>query len=425
MLPFILTLRHLSENRLLVDRIASTLGIEKARSGQRILWFTDTLKDLNGVSVTLQEVSRIAHERGLELRIVTAMDEADLASLPPNVLNLPFIHEFGLPYYESYRLKIPSILAALKKIYLFEPDTIHISTPGPVGLLGLMAARLMNVRSVGFYHTDFTLQAREIIEDQAVPPMLESYTRWFYSATDEIRVPTAQYMTTLEVRGFDPRKMKRFMRGLNLDLFAPHASPGRPFLAERFGIREGITLLYVGRISRDKGLDLLMEAYNRVAAHREDITLLVVGDGPLLAELKQRTDAERVVLAGRIDHEHLPALYAVCDLFVFPSMTDTFGKAVLEAQACGLPAIVSDAGGPQEIILPGRTGFVAKAGDIPDWCQKIEHVLTMMTEAPSLYLTMRKHARKHILEHYDRTDVMDSIFEPTVPPAAGMEKKIA
>ena len=168
LMPFFLTLRHLSQNRVLVDRLASLLGVEKARGGRKILWFTDRLKDLNGVSVTLQEIGSLAHQRGLDLKIVTSIEPDALSDMPPNVLNLPFIHQFNLPYYESYNLKIPSVLASLKEIYRFEPDTIHISTPGPLGLLGLLTAKLMNIRSVGFYHTDFAMQAQEIVEDDAV-----------------------------------------------------------------------------------------------------------------------------------------------------------------------------------------------------------------------------------------------------------------
>ena len=120
----------------------------------------------------------------------------------------------------------------------------------------------------------------------------------------------------------------------------------------------------------------------------------------------------------------LPALYAASDLFVFPSATDTFGRVVLEAQACGLPAIVSDQGGPQEIVLNGRTGFVARARDLPDWSLKVEHVLSMMSDAPSLYRAMRNEARRHIADRYDWTDLEDSIFGPDLPPEDA-EKKIA
>ena len=424
-LPFLVTLGHLNQNRALVERLASVLGIEKAREGHRILWFTDTLNDLNGVSVTLREVGRLAHERGYEVRIVTSMAASELAGMPPNVLNLPFIHEFGLPYYESYRLKIPSMLMSLKEMYLFEPDLIHLSTPGPLGLLGLLVARLLNVRTVGFYHTDFALQAREIIDDESVAHFLESYTRWFYSATDEIRVPTRRYIDILEDRGFDPKKMRHFTRGVDPDLFKPGFAAGRAFLRSRFGLEEGPTLLYVGRISRDKGLDLLMDTFARLAEHRADLNLLVVGDGPYLKTLKARPGLKRVCFAGKLAHEELPAIYRGSHLFLFPSTTDTFGKAVLEAQACGLPAIVSDAGGPQEIVLPGKTGFVAKAGDLSDWTAKIAHVLNLIDAAPSAYGRMREDARASAMERFDREDGLASMLGEAPFKATDVEKKIA
>jgi glycosyltransferase involved in cell wall biosynthesis len=168
-----------------------------------------------------------------------------------------------------------------------------------------------------------------------------------------------------------------------------------------------------------------MESYGLVADRRDDVNLLLVGDGPHLAELKRRNNSGRVAFAGRIDHHDLPAIYSASDLLVFPSRTDTFGKVVLEAQACGLPALVSDSGGPQEIIVQGRTGFVARSGNVLDWTAKIEHVLDMMVEVPSQYHRLREDARAHAKENYDWEDILDSIFETCAAPEAGAEKKIA
>lgn len=136
------------------------------------------------------------------------LDDADQSNnLPPNVLNLPSIYMFALPYYEHCMLKVPSVLRSLREIYCYDPDRIYISTPGPLGLLGLMFARLMNVKSVGFYYTDFALRAKEIVEDEYVVNILEAYTKWFYTAMNEIRVPTKEYIKMLEGRGFEPTKM--------------------------------------------------------------------------------------------------------------------------------------------------------------------------------------------------------------------------
>ncbi len=423
-LPFFLAMRHHSRNRQLVGSLASTLEIDPPRTGPRVLWFTDTLNDLNGVSVTLHEVGRIACRQGYDLKIAACLGPGS-HDVPPNVMDLPSIHQFPLPYYETYRLHVPSMLKSLREIYRFDPDCIYISTPGPIGMLGLIASKLLNVKSVGFYHTDFALQARQIVEDASVARILESYTRWFYGAMDEIRVPTMRYIDMLEARGFDPRKMSHFSRGIDLDAFRPNANPGDAFLRDRFNIDGGVILLYAGRVSSDKGLDLLAHVFRRLAERRPDLSLLIAGDGPYLQELRGKTKGERVIFTGRIDNASMPQIYAAAHLFLFPSATDTFGKAVLEAQACGLPAVVSDEGGPQEIIVNGKTGHVARAGDIADWLEKIESVLRLIDASPGLYQKMRVDARAHIVQNYGWEEAIGSMLEDAVAPPLGEDKKIA
>ena len=108
----------------------------------------------------------------------------------------------------------------------------------------------------------------------------------------------------------------------------------------------------------------------------------------------------RAVFTGRLGQETLPALYGASELFVFPSSTDTFGKAVLEAQSCGLPAIVSNMGGPQEIVAHGKTGYIAEAGSLTDWEARIRLMLDMIESHPEAYRQMRKEARMRVLENF-------------------------
>ena len=232
-------------------------------------------------------------------------------------------------------------------------------------------------------------------------------------------------MRILEARGFDPKKMKHFTRGIDSDLFKPQFSSGRAFL--RTPVRHGWGHHPALRRTdlQDKGLDFLLEAFRLVAAERADVRLLVVGDGPYLGELRAKAAPGRVTFAGRMAHEELPAVYGGSHLFVFPSTTDTFGKVVLEAQACGLPAIVSDAGGPQELILQGKTGFVAKAGDLSDWKSKIDQMLNMIALSPASYGKMREEARRWAVESFDWDDALGSIFEAEPAGEVPAEKKIA
>ncbi len=127
--------------------------------------------------------------------------------------------------------------------------------------------------------------------------------------------------------------------------------------------RTGLKLLYVGRVSKEKNLQMLVRSFITISESRPDVQMIVVGDGPYLEEMRQALADYSCIFTGYLDGEDLAAVYASSDLFVFPSTTDTFGNVVLEAQASGIPVIVTDAGGPQENMLDGQTGLVVKADD--------------------------------------------------------------
>jgi glycosyltransferase involved in cell wall biosynthesis len=124
-------------------------------------------------------------------------------------------------------------------------------------------------------------------------------------------------------------------------------------------------LIYVGRISGEKDLDILCEAFKRIRQRSGDVDLVVVGDGPYRETMKKDLDGTPGVLfTGFVEGEKLAALYASADIFAFPSTTDTFGSVVLEALASGVPAVVSDRGGAGEVVADGETGLVTRARDV-------------------------------------------------------------
>ncbi len=223
--PFFSTMRIMTDNRRLLSDLRSRFGVKSANvnKDKTILWFTDTIDDLNGVSITLQKAGNLALQKDLPLFIVSTSraNEESRGRPPIKAIHLPSIHSFRLPGYETCLLRIPSVLRSLELVYDANPDEIIISTPGPVGLFGLLAARLLHVKSIGIFHTDFTLQAEKIIPDESVLQLLERLVRAFYSAMDEIRVPSQEYIQILESRGFDISKMKIFQRDIDVAMFAP------------------------------------------------------------------------------------------------------------------------------------------------------------------------------------------------------------
>lgn len=409
--PFFSSFKHLNQDRNLINNFRNKLGKSSFKE-KSILWFTDTINDLNGVSVTLEKLAWLSWQKNKNLHIVSSFEKGNEEKFPPNVINLSHIYQFKLPYYEQYMLKVPSILKSLQRLQEYEPDEIYVSTPGPIGLLGLLMAKIFNVKSVGVFHTDFTEQASKIVEDESLISLLDVYIKWFYNSFDEIAVPTVEYIHILKNRGFETDKLKIFKRGVDLKIFSPKPETGKQFIKKLFNLKEGINLLYVGRISKDKNLDFLLHVYMEILKERNNVNLLMVGDGPYKIEIENRVkDLERVFISGRIENKNLPYIYSGSDLFLFPSSSDTFGMAVLEAQACGLPAIVSDKGGPKDIIINGKSGFVAKANDMRDWIEKINFVIGLIKNNPLLYRNLKTNAIKNAEENYNWDLVIDGLFK--------------
>jgi glycosyltransferase involved in cell wall biosynthesis len=406
-LPFFTTMGFMNDNRNLLKELSKRFQTPRALGKKKILWFSDTYNDLNGVSVTLKTLNDKAGESGCPLGLAL-LDNAETAGKdrPSNSLILPAIYRFKLPGYERYTLGIPSPLTSLKMIQQFEPDEIYLSTPGPVGLLGLLASKLLKVPCTAVYHTDFSLQARDVVNDDALCELLEKYSQWFHQSADRVAVPTRQYIEILESRGMDRRKMTIFHRGVDTDRFRPRTGDWRGGLGY---VRRAI--IYTGRISEDKNLDFLLRVYRRLVTQITGLQLILCGDGPYLSALREKNeDLAGVTFTGALENSMLPEMLGRATLMVFPSTTDTFGMAVAEAQSCGLPAVVSDIGGPSEIVVHGVTGMVVKANDEEAWIEALAKMIGLAEDCPGQYAEMRQAARENIRANWNWDRALESIF---------------
>jgi glycosyltransferase involved in cell wall biosynthesis len=339
----------------------SSLAPEAAGSlkrPDRRAWFTDTIDDLNGVSRTIQKYGRLALDTGRELAVVTCQTRP--LSFQGWVVNFTPIKEFPVPNYSSKLLSVPPFLEMLRFVEEQEFSMIYISTPGPVGIAALGISRLLGIPAAGIYHTDYPRHVNHIIQDGKMGELVGTAAAWFHNSVDMVLVPSRFYMNDLEDMGIPRSKMRLFPRGTDRGLFSP-SYRSEDFFA-RFGGKKGaVRFLYTGRISREKDLNDLADAFLAARESVPEAELYFAGDGPLLGELVSRLSGRGCHFCGELRGEDLSTAYASADIFVFPSTTDTYGNSVLEAQASGLPAIVSDSGGPQEIIVPGETGLVFRS----------------------------------------------------------------
>jgi glycosyltransferase involved in cell wall biosynthesis len=321
-------------------------------------WFTDTLTDVNGVAKTIRTLASLARDSGREMVAVTC----GIGAPPPDLAVVDFrpLAAFPIPGYESQRIALPPLAQVLEHCERERYSEILISTPGPLGLAGLAAGKLLGIPVTGIYHTDFPLYVRHLAGSATLEDMTWTYMRWFYGQMDTLYVGSRCYREVLARQGFAPHKLALLPRGVDSGFF--HPGKRQPRFWDRFGAEPGFKFLYVGRVSREKNLDALLAAFLDFLASGRAAQLAVVGDGPYLKELAHRCRRREILFTGFLHGEDLARAYASADLFVFPSTTDTFGNVVLEAQASGLPAIVSNQGGPQEIVTPLDSGLVVDAG---------------------------------------------------------------
>ena len=214
---------------------------------------------------------------------------------------------------------------------------------------------------------------------------------WFYGQLDTVFINSEEYRQSWIKRGLDPAKLKILPRGLDTELFHPERHD--PVFFQRFGSRDGqVRLLYVGRISREKDLDFLAAAYRRLRDEGLPLQLFVVGHGPYSDEFAK--SLPEASFTGYLTGKELATAYASADIFVFPSTTDTFGNVIIEAQASGVPVVVSDSGGPKELVQHNENGLITKSHDLDDFTNAVRALVV----DPAWRKDMGNRARRNVLE---------------------------
>lgn len=386
--PYFIAYKIFTKDRLFVKKIhRQATQRETVSEPLRVGHFTDTLHEINGVSITLKKQLEIAMHTGKEMALITC---GPGKSRPGFKLFEP-IGSFKVPEYPELTIHYPPLLKMLDYCYENELNRIHIATPGPVGLAALAIARILQLPVYGTYHTAFPQYVKELTGDTGLEKLTWKYMVWFYNQMDLVLVPSRTTGEELQEQGVQKKKIRFYPRGIDTTFFHPAKRNG--FYKSRYDLSDSdIKLLYVGRVAKEKNLDQLSRIMRMIADLKKGVHLVIVGDGPYLPELKRELKGLPVIFTGFMDGNDLSEAYASSDIFVFPSTTDTFGNVVLEAQASGLPVIVTDQGGPCENLIPGVTGFVVPANDILGFSEKIIRLI----QNPAQRFKMKAKAREYM-----------------------------
>jgi glycosyltransferase involved in cell wall biosynthesis len=266
------------------------------------------------------------------------------------------VPSFPLPGRPEYRLALGMAGLVQRQLLDYRPDLIHIAVPDFLGLAALKLARKHNVPAVASYHTRYETYLRHYWYLAWLEKPLKRYLRWFYGQCREVYVPSESVREALLADGLKDN-FKPWPRGIDTARFDPAKRSAAWRARHGIGANETV-VLHVSRLVREKRLDTLTAALNGIAApHRA----VIVGDGP------DRSFVERAlphaIFTGFLKGEDLATAYASCDLFVFPSDSESFGNVTLEAMASGLPCICADATGSRSLVVFGQTGYLAPAND--------------------------------------------------------------
>jgi glycosyltransferase involved in cell wall biosynthesis len=385
-LPYFVTYAHQNADKLLTRDVRRAFDLKQA---EKLLLVTDTLFDVNGVALTVRKILREAEERGIDFTVATCLSPAERAEklTDPEIADLvargrleifPAIASFELPEYRELQVRGMSFLEFVRFAQERGFTKVQISTPGPIGAMGLLAAKLLGLETASTYHTSFPEYVEEYTRDVSLEALAWKYMILFYHSVDEVVVPSRFIAELLHKRGLRNRKLLVLDRWVDLERFHPrHRTPS---FWSRFGLDDEdarVKFIYLGRLGAEKNLDVLAEAYRCLHAERRDAHLLIVGDGPYRERLTELLAGVPVTFTGYLAGEDLSRALASADAKLFPSTTDTWGNAPLEAQASGLPVVVSDRGGPQELMEDGVTGFRVAGGDpkalLAAMCKLMDH----------------------------------------------------
>lgn len=347
----------------------------------RIAIFTETfLPQINGVVRTIEKIVRYLEDNGHEVLLFTIGEGENIYSRTKVIrlegIKFAFYKELHLvkpedkwmsKLLEQDLMQVPlSLLQTLlpakhsvveKELKEFKPDLIHLATPATLGAIGIYYVDEMKLPSLATFHTDLAAYA-PMYQVPYIEEVIKTITKVIYDRADRVLAPSPSSQKQLQDIGL--KNVGVFGRGVDAELFNPKRS--NKAILKNYDLNpDKTTILYAGRLAEEKSLPELIDAFLNIERRFKNIQLLIVGDGPMRAELEAKLNnhSDDFAFTGIKKGTELAELYASADIFAFPSRTETFGQVVLEAMASGLPVVGYDSPGVRDLVVNNESGLLA------------------------------------------------------------------
>ena len=362
-----------------------------------IAFVTETFPpEVNGVAMTVGRLVHGMRERGHRVDVIRPRQgEADAGSEHETALP-----GFPLPGYPGLRFGLPAGRRLARLWRQRRPDLVHVVTEGPLGWSAVATARRLGIPVTSGFHTNFDRYSVHYGLGW-MRPAVAAYLRTLHRRTQATMVPTEALAADLAGEGI--AGVRVVGRGVDTRLF----DPARRSAAMRagWGAADGAPVcLYVGRLAAEKNLGLVEQAYAGIRAVRPDARLVWVGDGPQRAALAARHPEQH--FAGMRTGEELAAHYASADLFLFPSLTETYGNVVAEAMASGLAVLAYRSAAAAELIASGLNGVTVAPGNGSAFVEAAVALAGAAEQLPALGAAARTamlpRSWGHVVERFER-----------------------
>ena len=343
----------------MIRRMNTLTEKTKSPAPLHIAMVTETYPpEINGVAITLRQFVDGMLHRGHSVHLVRPRQHIQDDDSADGQLTLSVTRGMPIPGYPGLRLGLPSKGILLKLWTRRRPDIVHIATEGPLGSSALAVARKLGIPVSTDFHTNFHSYTKHYGLGLLKKPMA-AYLRRFHNKADCTVVPTVTLQRELEQASY--KDVLVAARGVNADLF--HPSRRSPALRAAWGVAgDAPVALLVSRLAPEKNLPVVIEAFEAMRAVNPTARLVMVGDGPARAALEQRHHPY-VIFAGMRTGKDLAAHYASADIFLYPSLTETFGNVTIEAMASGLATLAFDYAAAHQHIRHGVNGLLLPYGD--------------------------------------------------------------
>jgi glycosyltransferase involved in cell wall biosynthesis len=329
-----------------------------AHTGLRISLVTETFPpEVNGVAMTWGQLTRQLTAQGHHVQVIRPRQMFESSPLDSDPRELVLVRGFPIPAYSELRM---GFIRSAKLASLWRqnpPDVVHVATEGPLGWSAVNTARRLGLPVVSSFHTNFHQYAGHYGVG-LFTALVETYLRCIHNRTLATFAPSHAMARYLSQRGM--RDVAVLARGVAVDQFSP-ARRSRELRAQWGAEERTLVVLYVGRLAREKSVDTVIRAFQAIVRVEPASRLVLVGDGPLRASLQKQ--CPQAIFCGVRKDADLAAHYASGDLFLFPSLTETYGNVVPEALASGLAVLSYDRAAAAQLIAPGENGVLVPPGD--------------------------------------------------------------